>query len=391
MWDARIQSTLKINSGDFLNTLALGMHSQTLPAVYSTGLTCIAFGAFGYLLWCLYWFVRRQYFEMNVTSKSNQNPSILISGFSVFGKQLINVSASMARNLSPSIDAQALFKELGAVVSDIQATGDLGIEKWSRIEGGHETNKQRQTGEEVVARRTKSWALSFCVLAIGAVIVGESIWFADMTAKRAAAMQARERMERAKDSISLLYSPNQLVPNHLAVAEKDSTAGNDLYQKGDYVSAQTHWLQATTNYEEIPHLLAPLESAGRLKTDFEKNIREVCYLERISSFDSKIEQYSQLEWSQIKVITNEADEYRAKEQGEESCNEWKKATVLLPSALRKLKVGVWMEQAEQEYIKKDLGTVIAITDKVLKEAPDNPRAIQLKDKSNEALGANRGR
>ena len=118
------------------------------------------------------------------------------------------------------------------------------------------------------------------------------------------------------------------------------------------------------------------------------DLRKVFDAEYITGLDSKMNQYSQLEWSQIKVITNRAEGFRINEQGEESLNEWTKASELLPSALQKLKVGVWMEQAEQEYKNKGWTRVIAITAKVLTETPDNPRAIQLRDKSQEARSVN---
>ena len=294
----------------------------------------------------------------------------------------------MASNLSPSIDAQALFKELGAVVSDIQATGDLGIKKWSQVEGRAEVEELTQTSDKIAARRKTAWTLGFSVMAIGVIIVGESIWFADMSAKRQAALEVFDEVTHAKNSIASLSTAQQFVPKLLAAAESEASMGQQLFDNRKFVDARMHWRLATTNYQNIPPLVKPLERAEGLQRQFKGDLRKVFDAEYITGLDSKMNQYSQLEWSQIKVITNRAEGFRINEQGEESLNEWTKASELLPSALQKLKVGVWMEQAEQEYKNKGWTRVIAITAKVLTETPDNPRAIQLRDKSQEARSVN---
>ena len=80
LWGAQVQSLRAIIPT--INRMVSGqaMNSEIIPAAYPMGVLLIALSAGCYFLYCLYWFVRRQYFEMIVTSKTNQNPSIVISG-----------------------------------------------------------------------------------------------------------------------------------------------------------------------------------------------------------------------------------------------------------------------------------------------------------------------
>ena len=387
-WGGQVPSLPGLSPNGVFMALGRAMRPEIIPPAYSWVLLCLALLSGGYFLWCLYWFVRRQYFLMGVVSKSSQYPSITIAGYSVFGRQILNVSGSMASNLSPSIDAEALFKELGAVIADIQATGDLGIQKWKQLESSPRTELLHQSDDEIAAQRKQTLALSASVLTVAVLIVAESIWYADMSAKRQAALQALAEASQSRKAIGSLSTAEQFVPKHFAAAEGENRVGQELFEKREFVAAKTHWLSATTNYQIIPPLVKPLERAEGLQQAFNRVIREACDGEYMTALDSKMDQYSQLEWSQIKVFTNKADGLRLNELGEESCSEWTKTSELLPSALKKLKVGIWMEQAEQDYKNKNWLKVIAFTDKVLKETPNNTRAAQLRDKSKEARNGN---
>jgi len=81
-----------------------------------------------YALACMFWYARRPTMSLTVGSKGGSSTPIAISGISSFG--LYNTSASKALSAEPAEDAEALLKELGALIMDIQVMGDLGIKRW---------------------------------------------------------------------------------------------------------------------------------------------------------------------------------------------------------------------------------------------------------------------
>jgi hypothetical protein len=388
-WGGQVPSMPSVISSGRLLALGSGMRLELLTPAYPIGLLCLAFLAAGHLLWCLYWFVRSQYFQMIVVSKSNQAPSITIAGYSIFGRQILNVSAHMASNLSPSIDAQALFKELGAVISDIQTTGDLGIQKWTQVETPQGSDAVHQAEAAHASRRKQAWVLCASVLMVAVFIIAESIWYADMSAKRQVALNVHEGVNQAKKSIVSLSAAQRMVPKHFDAAESENRIGQQMFDTRQFAEAQTHWRLATTNYATIPPLILPLERAHELQRQFEEAIHEVWPTEYGPTLSSKLDEYSQLEWSQIKVITNKAENFQLAEQGQESCNEWMKVPELITPALRQLKVGISMERAEQEYKNKNWAKAIEFTETVLKITPDHSRAVQLRDKARENLTTSR--
>jgi ABC-type nitrate/sulfonate/bicarbonate transport system permease component len=81
-----------------------------------------------YVLVCCFWYARREAVSLAVGSKGGSSTPIAISGISGFG--LFNSAALKALTAEPASDAEPMIKELGAVITDIQALGDLGIQKW---------------------------------------------------------------------------------------------------------------------------------------------------------------------------------------------------------------------------------------------------------------------
>ncbi|MHB8806572.1 MAG: hypothetical protein ACYC59_03220 [Anaerolineaceae bacterium] len=65
-------------------------------------------------------------FSLAVGSKGGGYTPISIAGAGGF----LNVSAAKALSARPAEDADAMLKEIGAVILDIQTLGDLGITKW---------------------------------------------------------------------------------------------------------------------------------------------------------------------------------------------------------------------------------------------------------------------
>lgn len=363
-----------------------GSYLPILPAGYAWGVTFVSALAGAYYLWCTYWFMRRRYFEMTVVSKCNQVPSITIAGFSIFGKQIINVSASMASNLSPSIDAEVMFKELGAVIADVQATGDLGIEKWTRSEAQKGSVSLSGGNDNQPKARNRSRALLIGALGVVVCVGAETMWFATVEAERKAALEMQSNVTQAKAAFESPTKAQSLVPSIYNMADSEDKLGQKSYTTRKFIEAQGHWLNAFTNFQRIPPLIEPLERSQGLQDQFLRDIREVAGDNDSIKFTLQAVQFAALEWEQIKVLTNKAIVLRKSEQGQESCNEWTKAAPLVRSALVKVKLGTLVEQLEQEYKNKNWSGVVRLAEKILKEFPDNARAVQLRDKARESSG-----
>lgn len=81
-----------------------------------------------YAFVCFFWYARRPTMSLAVGSKGGSSTPIAISGISSFG--IYNTAASKALSAEPAEDAEALVRELGAMVMDIQGSGDLGVNQW---------------------------------------------------------------------------------------------------------------------------------------------------------------------------------------------------------------------------------------------------------------------
>lgn len=91
--------------------------------------TTLAFVAGIYVLVCLYWYARRETMAIYVSSKGGASTPIAISGVRSFGA--VNTAATRALTAEPAPDSEVMIKQLGAMITDIQALGDFGIEKWT--------------------------------------------------------------------------------------------------------------------------------------------------------------------------------------------------------------------------------------------------------------------
>jgi hypothetical protein len=88
----------------------------------------IAVGVVIYSIFCFFWYARRETMSLAIGSKGGASTPIAISGISSFS--LYNTAALKALSAEPARDAETMIKELGAMVLDIQALGDHGIQKW---------------------------------------------------------------------------------------------------------------------------------------------------------------------------------------------------------------------------------------------------------------------
>jgi hypothetical protein len=81
-----------------------------------------------YALICLVWYATRKTMSLAVNSKGGSNTPIAIAGAGSGGA--LFSSAARALEAEPAGDAEAVMKELGALIMDIQQRGDFGIDKW---------------------------------------------------------------------------------------------------------------------------------------------------------------------------------------------------------------------------------------------------------------------
>jgi hypothetical protein len=88
----------------------------------------IAVGVVIYSIVCFFWYARRETMSLAIGSKGGGSTPIAISGISSFS--LYNTAALKALSAEPAGDSETMIKELGAIVLDIQALGDHGIQKW---------------------------------------------------------------------------------------------------------------------------------------------------------------------------------------------------------------------------------------------------------------------
>ncbi|MCS6880464.1 MAG: hypothetical protein RMK84_05110 [Oscillochloridaceae bacterium] len=96
---------------------------------------------------CFFLYARRETMSLAIGSKGGSNTPIAISGISGFG--LYNTAALRALSAEPAPDAEAMIKELGAMITDIQTLGDIGIRKWQVLPKASITSTLPQPAEGV--------------------------------------------------------------------------------------------------------------------------------------------------------------------------------------------------------------------------------------------------
>lgn len=81
-----------------------------------------------YALVCAVWYAIRRTMSLAISAKGGSNTPIAIAGAG--GGSALYSSAARALEAEPAGDAEAVMKELGALIMDIQQRGDFGIDKW---------------------------------------------------------------------------------------------------------------------------------------------------------------------------------------------------------------------------------------------------------------------
>jgi tetratricopeptide (TPR) repeat protein len=365
--------------------LACGNGMLLLPPIYRSAMLILSVPLLGYWLWCLYWFIRREYLILAIRSKTNWPPSIHIAGVSWWGR--INVAADLACGMAPAVDAESMFKELGAMVTDIQTLGDHGIKKWQQPEAdlvaeGASQNRPR------LASRTESLRYALAWIAVVALLVGaESVWYA-RGEKRMLATQMRGELARARNAVQSDSASKVWTPKLLASADQEAVAGETAFGANKFTDAMAHWKIAINTYTVIPGDAAALQKASVLQSQYETKSVSV-YLQETASerlksgnlmkaFSELIDQHPSpnVPWKTVRQSAEEARGIDEQNEWYMAGSAWALAGSSLPQATQLMRADICVKLAENE-IKKDNATgAMAFAGNALVEIAGYPDAMQ---------------
>jgi hypothetical protein len=97
--------------------------------------TILALAAVIYAIVCCFLYARRETMALAIGSKGGSSTPIAISGITGFG--LFSGAALRALTAEPAKDVERMIKELGAMITDIQALGEHGIDHWRESGASH--------------------------------------------------------------------------------------------------------------------------------------------------------------------------------------------------------------------------------------------------------------
>lgn len=309
-----------------------------------------------YSLWCLYWFIRREYIHIKVVGKNanNQYPPIDISANSFWSR--INVISSWAANMAPAPGADAMFKELGAIIADIQTLGDHGIKKWSQ------KATEARTGQEVVASNLAArrplvlrYAVGFIVLVAVLITTEFSItsYNQHQAELREAANTVKQQVDNAKINANIDQFTQNIVPQMVSKAEQEQSAGETAFNNKEYSQASEHWKLAADQFSQIPDVVKPFRDAEELKEqhDIQLQILISIALNReqksgepssddIAQLNSYLESHAPEEWILVKDAIRKAEAFKTAGQGTDYLNQWNQVTTLTAAVMKKVRAAV---------------------------------------------------
>jgi hypothetical protein len=370
-----------------LNPGALGYYQPLTSErfIYLPGVVLLGIPMLCYSLWCLYWFMRRGYLIMTIHSKSGISSPIRVLGVSWWGR--INVAADFASNMAPAVDADAMFKELGAMVTDIQTLGDHGVKKWQEIERVYLDEAAKVGHHEVAApNRPMRYALAMA-LSIGLVVGADSIWYASGKNGRLA-LQMRNELDGVRKPVEEDKSIKDWVPKLLAAARQEAAAGEAAFTSKNYVDCMVHWKSSIGTYTIIPKTAAALKNAFALQTRYKTGVESVYYQETVSerlktghllkSFVALMEQHpsTNAPWKIVKQSAVSARELDEREKWEQIAVAWNNAGANLPQAIKLMRADIFVQRAESELKKTNANGAISSANDALNELPRYPDAIQ---------------
>jgi hypothetical protein len=113
----------------FLSIGGLGILSFGMGSSGSAEIGLLASFLVGiYAIICAVWYAIRKTMSLAVSSKGGSQTPIAIAGAG--GAAVMYSGAARALEAEPAVDAEAVSRELGALIMDIQQRGDMIVSKW---------------------------------------------------------------------------------------------------------------------------------------------------------------------------------------------------------------------------------------------------------------------
>ena len=326
--------------------LAWGVFAGMIPATYLWfGFFLDAVAGF-YVLWCLYWFIRREYIHIRLAGKNSSMKDPPIHIFAASFWSIINVASSLAANMAPAPGATAMFKELGAIIADIQTLGDHGIKKW--IESSAKQMPQEAIKMESLPsqKAVLKYAISF-IAVIGVIIFVEG----GIDSHQRAVAKARNEAQNIEMQVQSAKPAegSQWAPNLMSKADQEAAAGKTAFDGTQYKEAAMFWNQALSDYNIAGAAVIALRDAHQDELRYKSYMRQVISSALGKSVDadninsavlaelsSYLERHTPDEWAQIKDLANKAESLKKAEQGAECQKQWQAANKLLEVVAKKI-------------------------------------------------------
>ncbi|MFZ2657655.1 MAG: hypothetical protein WAX69_22165 [Victivallales bacterium] len=329
------------------NAIVASTHVKAWTPTGALSRQCIIFFACisaCYVIVCLYWFIKRKYVNMAIWSKSAMNKPISFSGIFRVAQDGSSSQAGFTSLLSmfpawikaqkeaPTPDSEEMFKEIGAMITDLQVMGDHSIEKWKQITKTPDTKMAILSGE--VVARSRRLVLRLATAAV--VLVGVCL-AAD---KGIDAYVLRE--QRIKEAI------------------KDAQKEHEHY-------------------------------ALMLKKESEKaTLKGLITPENGQKLTSLLDKYGGEEWMNVRANLNEASACWQKGNNWTAwSNACSSAANGFPRAVRQMYAGIWLERAEIEVQKDNAAGILSFAKKALEEYPGHAKAEELGRLANAIDGYNK--
>ena len=369
-------------------SLSLGLPAlilgTVLPDIYRAVIALLSIVTSCYWVWCLYWFVRREYIKMKISSKSGFSHPIDIAGVSWWSR--LNFMASQASWMAPAIDANMMFKELGAIVTDIQTLGDHGVEKW--LKPSPEATEAIR--KECPCRQSAIRYAVAAVLVIGILVGSESVWHS-FSAKQALASNLRTKVANAKKIAESDKSVRELVPQMWILAEQETVSGETAFRKYNFKTSMLHWNQALKTYIEIPNAVAAIKNAFVVQSKYDALLVGMYVQETandhpengtlLTNFTLLMNQHPGTNdyWQAVSVGVNKAKSYGKQDDWGRAGAAWEYAGGQLPLAVQLMRADLWVGRAENAIKTDDAHNAYECTLNALRELPSYSRASQRKE------------
>lgn len=366
-------------------SLSLGGAGHPLPAIYQKGMAILSIPLACYWLWCLYFFIRRQYLTMRISSRGGFSTPIEIKAVSFWGRT--NHAAELAAGMAPAIDAAAMFKELGAMVTDIQTLGDHGIKKWQQVDDGALEEAAHQAQREDGCRWPVTRRALISVATLVLLVGGESLWYASGGKERLAS-QMRTELAALKDAANKDSAPKEWAPKLLTLAQEEATAGENAFKQRKFTDAMAHWRGAMDKFAKIPGTVAALKEASALKSEYRAAEASV-YLQEAASarlksaflmnaFTALVEQHpiTNEPWRVVRLSVDEARGLDVREKWRQTGAAWEQADENLPKAASLMHADLWVKMGEEAIRKNDARAALTFLENALNEVPGYADALQ---------------